>query len=57
MHKNLIYGQSIINSSVNDVDLKEIKQNKFTPLVIGGSSGYGKSIFNFQNQSSSNVLL
>ena len=56
MHKNLIYGQSIINSSVNDVDLKEIKQNKFTPLVIGGSSGYGKSIFNFLKKNNINVF-
>ena len=47
MHNELIYSRSIFNSTISNVDLGELKQKENRILIIGGSSGYGKSIFNF----------
>tara|TARA_Y100001970_G_C14175145_1_gene826521 strand:+ start:168 stop:926 length:759 start_codon:yes stop_codon:yes gene_type:complete len=47
MHQELNYNQSIINTNINKINLNKIRNFKENILVLGGSSGYGKSIFKF----------
>jgi len=47
MHNELIYSRSIFNSNINNIELGELEQKGYKFLIIGGSSGYGKSIINF----------
>tara|TARA_Y100001970_G_scaffold227413_1_gene281376 strand:- start:1043 stop:1792 length:750 start_codon:yes stop_codon:yes gene_type:complete len=47
MHQELIYNQSIISSQIDRIDLSELKDFNKRVLIIGGSSGYGKSIYKF----------